>query len=180
MQVDSKQISQIESVLFVSGQPVELDRLKESLNLSSNELSELLIQLHIKYQSNDSGLQLKVTADTVQLVTKPENYEFIQKTLKTERKRPLSKAAYEVLAIIAYTQPTTRAELEYIRGVNSVSALQHLLDLGLVEECGRKDVIGNPYLFKTTELFLQTANINSLDELPNLESFKESLNLNNE
>ncbi len=171
----NQKLSIIESILFLNGDPVEFGKLQESLNLDSVELDLLIKKLNQKYSSEDSGIRLVNTDNTLQLVTKPENYEFILQTLKTEKKKPLSKAAYEILAIIAYNEPITRIEIEKIRGVSSISTLQRLLDLNLIEECGRKDVPGLPYLYQTTELFLQMANIKSLEELPSFENFKEKL-----
>lgn len=174
---DNKILSAIESILFFSGEAVELDKIKEALELESSLFDKILDKLKLKYSKEDSGLQLLFIEDSIQLVTKKENYSYIQKALDLEKKKNLSKAGAEVLAILAYKAPLTRLEIEQIRGVNSSGSLQRLIDQGLVEACGKKDVIGKPNLYKTTEQFLKLAGIQSLDELPSFDYFNESLKI---
>lgn len=170
-----KKASIIESILFIAGEAVSLRDIKKAYPFFTVELDEVLEFLLKKYSQESSGIELIVTDDTLQLVSKAQNYDYVRKALEVEQRKPLSKAAYEVLSIIAYNEPITRIEIEEIRGVNSKSAVQRLLDLELIEECGRKEVPGLPYLYKTTFLFLQMAGINSLKELPSFEKFKEKL-----
>lgn len=168
-------VSAIESILFMAGEPVKKETLIKVLEIDDSLLKTVIDYLLYKHNQNDSGLEVVERKDDLQFITKAKNYNFIRKALKTEKFKPLSKPVYEVLAIIAYNQPVTRIDVELIRGVNSVSAIQRLLDLGLIEESGRKEVAGSPYLYKTTDYFLQKAKISSIDELPSYKDFKDQI-----
>lgn len=164
-------LSIIESILFASGEVVDLKDLRRILGIYSDELDELLIELEDRYKRKDSGLSLSLSEETVQLTSKSSNYKYIKSLLDIHKRKSLSKAGSEVLAIIAYNQPITRIEIEQIRGVNSSGAIQKLIDQGLIKECGKKEVVGRPYLFGTTDLFLHLVGIKNLTELPSFEEF---------
>lgn len=176
---DSKEekLSIIESILFASGEAVPLRDLKRVLGIFSDELDELIETLDQKYQSQESGLSLSVSEESVQLSSKALNFKYVQSALGLNKRRNLSKAANEVLAILAYNQPLTRVEIDKIRGVNSSGSIQKLIDLGLVEECGKKEVPGRPFLYKTTDLFLHTIGIKNLEELPSFDDFRKEANI---
>lgn len=119
------------------------------------------------------GIKLIMLNDMYQLVTKPCNGEYVQKLLKKNVRQSLSQASLESLAIVAYKQPITRVEIDEIRGVKSESALQRLIERGLIEEVGRMDVIGRPILYGTTNEFLRYFALNDLDDLPSVGLFNE-------
>ena len=117
------------------------------LECSESYTKEILEELRIEYNKEERGIKLVCINKMYQLVTKPENSDYIQKILKTNSRQSLSQAAIESLAIIAYKQPITRVEIDEIRGVKSESAIQRLLERNLIKECGRKEVIGRPILY---------------------------------
>ena len=160
--------SKIEAVLFVSGNPVHFDKLCEIFNLPPDEmLAELESLEKIKSQS-DSGLSLIKLDGAYQLCTKQETSEYVKRFLEMKKAPPLSKAALEVLAITAYHQPVTRSFIEHVRGIESSSIVAGLEDKGLITECGHLDAPGRPALFATTEAFLRSFGLESLDALPTL------------
>jgi len=163
--------SAIESILFVSGEPVAIDRLAAALDLPMSWTVELLESLRKEYESGERGLRLLFIRDAVQMASAPENADFIERVMKTTKSRGLSPATLETLAIIAYKQPVTRSEIDYTRGVKSDKPLQILIERGLIEEKGRLEKIGRPMLYGTTDEFLRTFGLRSLEELPDLTTF---------
>lgn len=163
--------SAIESILFVSGEPVAIDRLAAALDLPMSWTVELLETLRKEYESGERGLRLLFIRDAVQMASAPENADFIERVMKTTKSRGLSPATLETLAIIAYKQPVTRSEIDYTRGVKSDKPLQILIERGLIEEKGRLEKIGRPMLYGTTDEFLRTFGLRSLEELPDLTTF---------
>jgi segregation and condensation protein B len=153
----------LESVLFVSSGPVSLQRLARTLETTPAVVRSLLQTMQEDYQSR--GLRLQWTGSDVQLTTAPQASAVIERFLGLEVTSRLSQAALEVLAIVAYLQPTTRPQVDEIRGVNSDAALRTLLGKGLVEEIGRLDTPGRPILYGTTPDFLQFFGLDSLDDL---------------
>lgn len=173
----SRYFSVIESLLFVTGDPLPLSEIANILEASENFTEEVLNNLIEIYENDYSrGIKVVKVNGAYQLVTKPINTDFVQKLLKTNVRQSLSQAALETLAIIAYKQPITRVEIEEIRGVKCDRALATLLEKKLVKENGRKDVVGRPILYVTSEEFLKHFDLESLGELPNLDEFDESLN----
>lgn len=157
-----------EAVLFASGEPVSLQNLAEALTIEKAQIHGILEELGKAYQNENRGLMLRYVDGGVQLVTKPEYFEATSR-MEQHREIKLSNAAMETLAIIAFKQPVTRAEMEQIRGVKVDGVVNTLLDLGLIDEAGRKRVVGRPMQYKTTDKFLVTFGLNSLADLPNPE-----------
>lgn len=156
----------IESILFVASGPVPTGRIAKTLEITPAAVENLLDSMADDYRHR--GLRLQRSGSAVQLTTAPENSEVIERFLGLELTTRLSQAALEVLAIIAFLQPTTRPQVDQIRGVNSDSSLRTLLSQGLIEEIGRLETPGRPILYGTTPEFLQHFGLGSLDELPNL------------
>ncbi len=159
-----KLTSIIESILFVSGMQVAISDIAEKLEVSDKDIMSAVKMLKEKY-SGDSGIQLLVFNKKLQFCSNPNNADEVSSVLNPIKERELSKSMLEVAAIIAYKQPVTRIDLEEIRG-NSEYAVQKLLELGVIEPVGRKDAVGKPVLFGTTDKFLKRFQISSLDELP--------------
>ncbi|MGD2206321.1 MAG: SMC-Scp complex subunit ScpB [Anaerolineae bacterium] len=157
----------VESLLFVADEPVRLDHLATTLELSLDQVEEALQTLAEEY--NQRGIRLQRKNQRVQLATAPGASDWIRRFLGLELTGKLSPAAMEALAIIAYRQPVTRAEIETIRGVGSDSVLRTLLKRGLIEEQGRLDQAGRPIIYGTTFQFLQEFGLSGLDQLPPLE-----------
>lgn len=158
----------LEAMLFAYAEPVSTARLAEVLEIETPVVERLLLSLHDDLQESDRGLVLLQLEDRWQLSTKTEYGDYIKKALDTRRNTPLSPAALEVLAIIAYNQPVSRSFIEQVRGVDSSSTVQTLLQKCLIEEAGRLDLPGHPVSFKTTDVFLRTFGIASLAQLPPL------------
>jgi len=156
----------IEAILFASGEPVETAKIAESLNLEYDVVHKLLKNMQDKYDKDESGIDLVEISDSFQLCTKPCHAEYIKKALEIKRNVPLSQAAMEILAIIAYNQPVTKSFIEQIRGVDSSQTVNSLAEKGLVEEAGRLDVPGRPISYKTTIGFLRNFGLKSLADLP--------------
>lgn len=156
----------IEGVLFVSGDGVDKDEFKRIYDLSDKELNKCLDTLKEKYNEN-SGVNIITYKNKIQLCSNPALADNIAEILNPIRERSLTKAALETVAIIAYKQPITRTEIEQIRGVNCDYAIQLLQKNNLIEVVGRKDAVGKPLLFGTTEDFLKRFELDSLDSLPN-------------
>lgn len=162
-----KEIAKIvEGVLFVSGEGVEIDEFKSRFDMNDREFNKCLDILKEKY-NEDSGINIIQYKTKVQLCSNPQIVENIAEILNPIRERSLTKAALETVAIIAYKQPITRMEIEGIRGVNCDYAIQLLQANNLIEVVGRKDAVGKPLLFGTTENFLKRFELKSIESLPN-------------
>ena len=162
------ELAALEGLLFVAQDPLTLEVLAEILELAPLQITELLGELRNRYAEESSGLMILETGGGFKLATKPEVARYIE-TLYKQPAQTLSHAALEVLAIIAYKQPVTRGEVDFIRGVQSDRALATLVERGLVKDVGRKDGPGRPILYGTADQFLLHFGLKSLDELPNLE-----------
>lgn len=158
----------LEALLFVAKNPLTPELLGEILELNLLEIEELLRKLRARYAVDSCGLTLLEINDGYKLCTKPEVARYIE-ILYKQPSQALSSAALEVLSIIAYRQPVTRGEVDFIRGVQSDRALSTIVEKGLVIEVGRKDGPGRPILYGTTEQFLLHFGLRSLEDLPNLE-----------
>ena len=167
-------MSIIESLLFVTGEPLSFKEISRILETSEEYTAELIIELEKRYSQNSRGIKLINLNNTYQLVTKAENSDYIQKLLKKNARQSLSQASLESLAIIAYKQPITRVEIDEIRGVKSESALQKLLEKNIIKGVGRLDVPGRPIQYGTTEEFLRQFGLGTLKELPEMDSFEEN------
>jgi len=164
----------IESILFVAGEPVDISDICSKIDAEKSEVLEASKNLQKKYGEN-GGLQLQIFNNKLQLSSNPKYAEVVSLVLNPIRERNLSKATLETAAIIAYKQPITRLEIEEIRKVSSDYALNVLLEHGLVEIVGKKDTVGRPTLFGTTDEFLRRFNIESIDELPDYNELLEQI-----
>lgn len=164
----------IEAVLFASGNAVPTDILREKLNITKAEFDSAVRTLERKY-SGDCGIQLLKFNHKLQLATNPEYKEHIANVLNPIREKEFTRTILECAAIIAYKQPITKTELETIRGVSSEYAINTLLSLEMIEPCGRKETIGKPILYATTDNFLKRFKLNSLSELPDYDELMQKI-----
>lgn len=160
----------LEAVLFAHGEPVSTARLADVFEMDEAELSRVLAVMCDEYQAAGRGICLLRLEDSWQLATKPAFSSYVKRALDNRRNTPLSPAAMEVLAVIAYNQPVSRSFVEQVRGVDSTSTVQTLLQKGLIEEAGRLDLPGRPISFRTTDAFLRSFGLESLAQLPPLHS----------
>ena len=166
----------IEAILFVAGEPVSVRDLAKVLQIGEKELSRVLKEIKDEYDYENRGFLLKRFGSHVQLATRPLYSEDVVRLLQPVQQQSLSQAAMETLAVVAYKQPATRAEVEQVRGVKCDYSLQSLILKGLIEEAGRKDTIGRPILYRTTDQFLSHFGIQSLDELPPMPENETEIN----
>ncbi|MBY5006385.1 segregation/condensation protein B [Streptococcus suis] len=163
-------LAEIEVLLFVAGEEgLTVRNLAEMLDMTSSAVLQQLEKLADKYQSDSqSGLALLESSNSYKLVTKKDYAELLRIYAKTPINQTMSRALLETLSIVAYKQPITRVEVDDIRGVNSSGAISKLQAFDLIRENGKKEVIGRPNLYVTTEYFLDYMGINSLEELPDV------------
>ena len=159
----------IEAILFVAGDPVRVDVLAHSMNLTVQELEDALSELRDHLSLENRGIQLNRSGDAVFLSICPKFAPQVELFLQPIRKQPLSQAVLETLSIIAYRQPVTKGDIESVRGVKCDYSVQALLNRGFIEECGRRETLGRPLLYRTTNKFLQHFGIETLDELPSVD-----------
>jgi segregation and condensation protein B len=164
----------IESLLFVSGRPLERAELRKLLDVDDQRLKNALHTLKHDLEVYGRGIRLQTLGEKVQLVTAPEHARYIAALLGLPITAKLTPAALETLAVVAYRQPLTRSQIEAIRGVNSDRALASLLQHSLVAEVGRAQTVGRPALFATTIEFLQQFGLTSLDQLPGITPAEQS------
>ena len=158
----------IEAILFVAGEAVEIRELARALGQDEKAVRRTLHDLESEYDYQQRGFMLKRFGEKVQLATRPLYADDVVRLLQPVQKQSLGQAAMETLAVVAYRQPVTRAEVEQIRGVKCDYSLQSLTNKGLIAEVGRKETIGRPILFGTTDEFLSRFGIESLEDLPPL------------
>lgn len=163
----SSYFAPIEAMLFASGEPVAAERLCEVLELDEKTLHDLMLDLMGEYDDKH-GIQILRLNDSYQLCTKTAYADHVKALLELKRNTPLSQAAMEVLAIIAYNQPVTKSFVERVRGVDSSSTVNSLAERGLLEEAGRLDLPGRPIAYRTSEVFLRSFGMQNLEELPPL------------
>ena len=156
----------VEGILFASGEPVAVDRICVALNMDRPTVELVLQHLQDYYSYERRGVRLLRMEDSWQLCSAPEYAEYIRRALEQRKPPKLSQPALEVLAIVAYFQPVTRAYIDQVRGVDSAYTVTTLLERGLIEACGKLDAPGRPSLYRTSALFLRTMGMQSLDELP--------------
>lgn len=176
-QTPKETIASLEAVLFACGGPVECERLRELLDLTAEELDDAAEALRSALEEADRGIMLIKVETAYQLCTKPFVAETVKKALELRKTPPLSKAALEVLAIIAYHQPVTRTFIEMVRGVDSSSIVSNLCDKGLISERGYLDAPGRPVLFGTTDAFLRCFGLDSIRDLPEASPVPEQLTI---
>lgn len=171
----------MEAVLFTMGESVEVSRLAKAIEQDENTTRKLVRNMMDKYAAEDRGIKIIELENAFQMCSKPEMYEALITVAKQPKKHVLTDVLLETLSIIAYKQPVTRLEIEKIRGVKCDHAVNKLIEYNLVGEIGRLDAPGRPLLFGTTEEFLRSFGVQSLDELPTInpervEEFKEEAN----
>ena len=166
-------IAKLEAMLFASGDPIEVTKLAEVLELDVESVTKMLGHLGGLYDERESGLMLIRIDNKYQLCTREEHSEEVRKLLEIKKNTPLSNAAFEVLAIIAYNKTVTRAFIEQIRGVDCSGPISSLIQKGLIEEKGRLDLPGRPLIYGTTDRFLRCFSLNSLEDLPDLPKTEE-------
>ncbi len=164
----------IEAILFASGRSVPVADIAEKLNVTDGEMKKALKELREKF-SGDSGILLLEFNKKVQLASNPDYKEGVASVLNPIREKELTRTILECAAIVAYKQPITRTEIEVLRGVNSDYGVNALLELKLIYPCGRKDAIGHPVLFATTDEFLKRFKLNSLEDLPDYEELMKAI-----
>lgn len=158
----------LEGVLFSMGEAVDLSRLSEVVEMDKKKTRKLLEEMTAEYKESGRGIMLTWFDDSVQLCTKPEIYDALIKIAKNPPRFQLTDTVLETLSIIAYKQPITRVEVEKVRGVSCDHAINKLLEYDLIQELGRLDAPGKPLLFGTTEQFLRSFGVRSIDELPQI------------
>ncbi|NLD51901.1 MAG: SMC-Scp complex subunit ScpB [Clostridiales bacterium] len=156
----------LEAILYVAGEPVELKDLARALEISDSALLQALDELEYYYDAQYRGLRLKRFGTHVQLGTRAAYAPYIERLLQPVQKVSLSQAALETLAVVAYRQPVTRLDVEMVRGVKCDYSIQSLVTKGLIAEVGRKETIGRPILYATTDLFLNHFGLQTLNDLP--------------
>ena len=165
----------LESLLFVAGEPVEVATIAKTLQLPAAELEQALGRLAEEYKRQERGLRLQVLNGRYQLVTAPAVAGYVEAFLNLDFSAKLSSAALETLAVVAYRQPVTRAQIEAVRGVDCAAVLRSLVQRGLIEETGRLEAVGRPILYGVTDLFMQHFGLMELGELPPLAHEDEDL-----
>ncbi len=166
-------ISKLEAMLFAAGDPVEGSKLAEVLDIDLETVNRMLGYLAAMYDERESGLMLIKVENKYQLCTRESYSEEVRKLLEIKKNTPLSNAAFEVLAIVAYNKTVTRAFIEQVRGVDCSGPVSSLVQKGLIEEKGRLDLPGRPLIYGTTDRFLRCFSLNSLDDLPDLPKTEE-------
>ena len=159
----------VEAILFVAGDPVRVEDLAHAMNLTSSEMSDALTQLADRLTLENRGIQLNRSGETVFLSIRPKFAPQVEAFLQPLQKRPLSQAVLETLSIIAYRQPCTRGDIESIRGVKCDYSVQSLLNKNFIEECGQRESLGRPTLYRTTDAFLKHFGLESIEDLPNID-----------
>jgi len=172
--MEDKEIkSIIEALLFISGEPINVDTLREILEIEKTRLDGLLRELESEYSLKNSGILIIEVAGGFQMVTNPAFAPWVKKLMATAIPTRLSHQSLETLSIIAYKQPITKAEIEAIRGVNSDGVIKTLLDRRLIKILGRKEAPGRPLMYGTTKEFLHCFGLKDLSELPTLKEYQE-------
>ncbi|WP_173458392.1 SMC-Scp complex subunit ScpB [Ruminococcus flavefaciens] len=167
MEIKDK-LGAIEAILFASGEPIEIYRLSEASGVDAGTLPSMIRLLNERYEDYGSGVCIKKLDSSYQMCTREEFGEQVRAALETKRSAPLSNAAMEALTIIAYNQPVSKGFVENVRGIDSSSVINNLVEKGLVEEAGRLDVPGKPIVYRTTSVFLRSFGLSSTADLPPL------------
>lgn len=157
-----------EAVLFASGEPIEAEKIAEALEISAEDVEKLIASIIDELNDRNSGICIIKLDDKYQMCTRLELAKYVRNALEIKKNTPLSQAAFEVLAIVAYNQPVTKSFIEQVRGVDCSGPIANLVQKSLIEEKGRLDLPGRPLLYGTTDGFLRCFCISSLSELPPL------------
>ena len=161
----------LEAVLFACSTPVEKDKLCEIFQINEDELEIVITELKLRHVAHPGGFELISLEDSITLCTRIEYKDYVSHALEVKRNVSLSKPALEVLAIVAYAQPVTKAYMEKVRGVDCSGIVNSLLEKELIEERGRMDAPGRPILYGTTLNFLKSFGLNSVEELPDIDKY---------
>ncbi|MFI3206112.1 MAG: SMC-Scp complex subunit ScpB [Clostridia bacterium] len=157
-----------EAILFASGEPVETEKIMQTLEISKKELEYIIDMLEEKYGSKDSGIQLLHLENSLQFCSNSNYIEEVRMAINLKKNTSLSGAAMEVLSLIAYNQPVTKSFIEQVRGVDCTGVINSLSQKELITECGRLELAGRPLVYATTENFLRCFNLTSIEKLPEL------------
>ena len=169
----NESVKAAEAIIFATGEGISLEALMNILEVDEKRLMYIIDMLKEKHNHPSSGIMLVSNTDSVAFTTSPDTADIVYKALSVKKNTPLSNAAMETLAIIAYNQPVSRAFIEQVRGVDSTSSVKTLLERNLIEEAGRLDIPGRPLSYRTTDVFLRSFSLNSLSELPKVKVEKE-------
>lgn len=163
----SERMAAVEAVLFASGEPIELEKLASACEMDKEEALRIIERLNDRYKEQDSAFEIGKLGGSFQMMTRTQFARYIKAAAETRKQAPLTQAALEVLAIVAYNQPVTRGFIDQVRGVDSGGVVKSLTERNLLEEHGRlNDVPGRPIAYRTTENFLRCFGLNGLDGLP--------------
>ncbi len=168
----------VEAILFASGEPVTLDRLSEASGIEKETVAKLIDILERRYNVSDSAIKILRLDNAFQLATREEYAPYIKKAMESKRQAKLSPAALEVLAVVAYNQPVTKAFVEQVRGTDSSGVMNTLVERELLCEAGRLELPGRPITYKTTDNFLRCFGISNLAQLPSLPDEDGQIDLN--
>ena len=161
-------IAAIEAIMFAYGEPITIEKLSEASGIDRETAVKLIDQLERRYNVQESGLRILRINNGFQIAARAEYAENIKTALETRKQQPLSQAAMETLSIVAYNQPVTKAFVEQIRGIDSSSVVNTLVERNLLEEAGRLDLPGRPVAYRTTDNFLRCFGLSRIEELPPL------------
>ena len=161
-------IAIIEAIMFACGEPISVDKLSEASGIDRDTTAKLVSQLERRYNVQSSGLRIIRLDNAFQISTRPEHAPYIKAAMENHRQIPLSQAAMECLAVIAYNQPVTKSFVEQVRGIDSSSVVNTLVERGLIEEAGRLELPGRPIAYRTTDVFLRCFGLATIGELPDL------------
>ena len=173
MEIKEK-LAALEAVLFACGEPVEIYRLSQASGIDTSTVPSMVKLLNDRYEEQQSALKIVRLDNSFQMCTRAEFALNIKNALDTKKSAPLSQAGMEALTIIAYNQPVSKGFVENVRGIDSSSVINNLVEKGLVEEAGRLDVPGKPIIYRTTPVFLRSFGLSSLDDLPPLPNKSET------
>jgi segregation and condensation protein B len=173
---NKKTVSALEAVLYASGDPIGIDRLSQVFDIKPEQVEKAAESLAARLNESGSGLELLRLDNSYQLATKTDFADYIKKAFDLKRRTPLSAAAFEVLSVIAYNQPVTRAFVEQVRGVDCSGVITTLVEKELIEERGRLELPGRPLLYGTTKNFLRCFGLSDLSDLPPLPKEQNAVN----
>lgn len=156
----------LEAILFAAGEPLEIDKIAGVMEIDEDAVCKLYEQLNNEYDKRAAGITVLRLKNKLQMCTRKEYFSYVRAALEIKRNAPLSQAAFEVLAVIAYNQPVTKSFIEQVRGVDCSGVVSSLCEKGLIEEQGRLDLPGRPLLYGTTDSFLRCFGMSTLAELP--------------
>ena len=164
----TESVAAIEAIMFAYGEPITIEKLSEASGIEEETVVKLVDTLERQYNVRESGLKILRINGAFQIAARSEFADSIKRALETRKQQPLSQAAVETLAIVAYNQPVTNGFVEQVRGIDSSSVVRSLVERGLLEEAGRLDLPGRPIAYRTTDNFLRCFGLGSLEELPPL------------